>query len=143
MQKGHYWFSFPNFSLIWLSQSPFLGSLSMFEKNPCIGHLYVVDLSLLRIRRCEFSFDSISWDFPFVQGTILGSVSTFKRFNHGHLCVVAFLHLESIGHATFSANSVFWALIWISVFPITHPRNIRFNISTFMHGQLCVVTFLH
>ena len=77
MQIFH-WFSFPNFPLVWLSPSPFLGSFSMF-----------------------------------------------KTFMHGHLCVVTFLYLES--------RDVNFLLIQFSelsiglVIPFTHPR-FHFNV---------------
>ena len=81
------------------------------------------DLSALKKPEMQifhwFSFPN----FPFVQlspSPFLGSISMFKTFMHGHLCMVNFLHLETrdgnFPLIQFSELSVG------SVFPITHPR---------------------
>ena len=79
-------------------------------------------------------------NFPLVQfspSPILGSVSTFKTFMHGQLCMVTFLHLDT-RDLNFPLLQ-FSELSFGSVFPVTHPR-FRFNIYniyawTFMCGD--------
>ena len=58
---------------------------------------------------------------------ILGSVSIFKTFMCGHLCMVMFLHLQT-GDANFP-------LIQFSPSPILGSVSM---FKTFMHGHLCV-----
>ena len=72
--------------------------------------------------------------------TFLGSVSMFKTFMHGYLCVATFLHLETRG-----ANFHWFSFPNIPLFQFS-PSPILGSIltfQTFMHGHLCVMTFLH
>ena len=67
-------------------------------------------------------------NFPLVRLSPLpfqGSISMFKTFMHGHLCMVTFLHLES-RDANFLLIQ-FSKLSICLVFPITHPR-FHFNV---------------
>ena len=168
MQLFH-WFSFLNFPLVQFSPSPILDSISTFQTfmhgNLCVvtflhseskdANFPLIQFSELSIGslfpithpRFHFCMDIYVWwpfctqnpevqifhwfsfpNFPLVQFSLsptLGSISTFKTFMHGHLCVMTFLHLES-KDANFLLIQ-FSELSFGLVFPITHPR-FRFNI---------------
>ena len=93
------------------------------------GHLCVVTFLHSENQRYEFSIGSVfrifRWfSFPnfllvqFSPSPFLVSISMFKTFMHGHLCVVTFLNLEN-QRCEFSIGSVFQTYHWFS-FP-HHP----------------------
>ena len=95
---------------------------------------------------CRFSF------LNFSIGSVFHVTHPRFRFNIDvwlhlkHFCVVTFLHLEN-GRHKFSVDSVFQTFPFVQFSPSPiwgsfHHLCVALH-KTFMHGHLCVVTFLH
>ena len=104
--------------------------LSSNKAEPTLSQTFMCgDLSALKSQRCFPNFQN----FPLVQlspSPFLGSISMFRTFMHGHLCMVTFLHLE-YGDANF-------LLIQFLNFPLVQlsPSPILGSVSILKH--LCM-----